>query len=303
MARKNARDPNTIELFPDLLEGLPSVEDIKKELLFQPLSSPVWSHQKARLIELYLHYFVMVTKHGTYIDGFAGPQVTDQPESWSAKRVLEREPRFLRNFFLCELDRSKVPKLEELWTIQPPRRKNESKRSCTVLHGDFNILVDEILASGTITEKEATFALLDQRTFECHWETVCKLAGHKKEGNKIELFYFLAVKWIHRSFGGIGTAGGQAKVNAWWGGPGWECLSGTSQNQLRDVMCERFTNELGYRYAYPFPIWSKEEGDGGSIMYYMIHATDHDDAPRLMFRAYKNAIQPLTPQEQFKLGL
>ncbi len=36
-------------------------------------SNPVWTHNKARFIMRYLRYFVFITKHGTYIDGFAGP--------------------------------------------------------------------------------------------------------------------------------------------------------------------------------------------------------------------------------------
>ncbi len=38
------------------------------------LERPLWTHNKAKLIERYLYYFVLVTKHGTYIDGFSGPQ-------------------------------------------------------------------------------------------------------------------------------------------------------------------------------------------------------------------------------------
>ena len=34
----------------------------------------IWTENKAKLIERYLYYFVLITKHGTYIDGFAGPQ-------------------------------------------------------------------------------------------------------------------------------------------------------------------------------------------------------------------------------------
>ena len=33
----------------------------------------IWTENKASLIARYLYYFVLVTKHGTYVDGFAGP--------------------------------------------------------------------------------------------------------------------------------------------------------------------------------------------------------------------------------------
>jgi len=65
---------------------------------------PLWTEHKARLIERYLYYFVLVTKHGTYIDGFAGPQEPDHPEMWSAKLVLESQPRWFRHFYLFDDD-------------------------------------------------------------------------------------------------------------------------------------------------------------------------------------------------------
>jgi len=39
------------------------------------------------------------------------------------------------------------------------------------------------------------------------------------------------------------------------------------------------------------------------IMYHMIHATDHPEAPKFMSRAYRRAVHPLEPIEQFKLDL
>jgi uncharacterized LabA/DUF88 family protein len=43
--------------------------------------------------------------------------------------------------------------------------------------------------------------------------------------------------------------------------------------------------------------------NGGAIMYYMIHATDHPEAPMLMSRAYRKTVMPLEPLEQLKLQL
>lgn len=284
------RDTETLALFPEL----PTPEQVEVVLL-RNLRHPIWSEHKARLIEKYLYFFVMVTKHGTYIDGFSGPQEPEKPETWSAKRVIESKPRFLRNFFLCELDPVKVEALKALVNEQPPKGKKESKRACSVIHGDFNERVDEVLSSGVITDKEATFALLDQRTFECKWGTVEKLARHKTSGNKIELFYFLAVKWIHRSMAGMLT--NEHRIADWWGRDDWPVLKGATQQQICDLVRTRFINELGYRHAIPFPIWEREGGEG-SIMYYMIHATDHPAAPGLMWRAYDQAIHPIQQAEQ-----
>jgi hypothetical protein len=230
-----------------------ALDSIPREPETKPIQSPVWTDNKARLIMHYLHYFVLLTKHGTYIDGFSGPQGECETDSWAAKLVLASEPRWIRHFHLCDESRSQVARLMELKNEQPTRggKGRKLNRNIHIYHGDFNAKVDEILAGGTISEKEATFCLLDQRTFECQWKAIEKLAAYKKSGNKIEIFYFLANGWLER-------------VKAW-------------------------------------PIFERE--NGGAIMYYMIHATDHPEAPKFMSRAYRRAVLPLEPIEQLTLDL
>jgi hypothetical protein len=67
--------------------------------VFKGLHRQIWTENKARMIGLYLRLFVYITKHGAYIVGFAGPQEPDMPEMWTAKLVLELEPKRLRQFF------------------------------------------------------------------------------------------------------------------------------------------------------------------------------------------------------------
>jgi hypothetical protein len=154
---------------------------------------PIWTENKAKLIERYLYYFVLITKHGTYIDGFAGPQDASRPDLWAARLVLENRPRWLRHFHLFELVPAKVTALETLKASQPlpDRAKHEPRRSITIYPGDFNTRVHELLQGGSIRPKEATFCLLDQRTFECRWASVKALAQHRSTGKKLELFYRL----------------------------------------------------------------------------------------------------------------
>ena len=61
------------------------------------------------------------------------------------------------------------------------------------------------------------------------------------------------------------------------------------------LFCDRFKAELGYKHANGWPIFSREKG--GKVMYHMIHATDHDEGPRLMHRAYLNALKRREPIE------
>lgn len=260
---------------------------------FDSLKDPLWTRNKALLIQRYLQLFVYITKHGAYIDGFSAPQKAGHHDKWSAKLVLESEPKFLRDFWLCDLSPDGHSLLEEL-----AAQHRSNKRRVDVLHGDFNVVVKEVLASGRITEKTATFALLDQRTFECSWNTVKTLAEHKKGGNKIELFYFLASGWLDRSLKAVGRPEKRAEVEAWWGRSDVDLLQGMDRTTRAGLMAERFQKELGYLSSTPFAIHSKRRG--GRIMYHMIHASDHPEAKTLMVRAYRQvsgrseevAIQP-----------
>ena len=240
---------------------------------------PLWTQNKALLIQEYIRLFTFITKHGVYIDGFAAPQQRDKFGMCSANLVLANEPQWVRTFYLCDLDANGVVKLQEIADAhQAPKRKIE------VIAGDFNKTVDDILASGAIGEKTATFALLDQRTFECEWETVRKLAQHKK-GMKIELFYFFASGWIDRSLAAATKPEKIGEIERWWGRDDWRDLRDVQGLDRARLLTRRFTEELGYAEAVPFAIHSR--GRNGRIMYYMIHATDHPDAIPLMLRSYR----------------
>lgn len=250
-------------------------------VLISTLERPIWTETKANLIQRYLQLFLYITHHGTYIDAFAGPQNNDS-DSWAAKLVLEMEPKWLRHFFLCEIKHNPYKQLAELIKSQPKvkNRVIEFKRA------DCNLWIkDYVLKSGVITENEAAFALLDQHSFECHWETVCMLADHKKQGNKIELFYFFPTGWLGRS---IKAQKDTSVLDKWWGNDEWNQLSGKSQSSAAEHMSARIRG-LGYKDVKAWPITQKSQGEG-RVMYHMIHASDHLEAPKLMYRAYTQLV-------------
>jgi three-Cys-motif partner protein len=257
--------------------------------------SAIWTANKALLIERYLYAFVFVTHDGSYIDGFAGPQL--DTANWAAKRVLESKPQWLKHFFLCELKPRSVHAIEQLKAAQPTVGKGKSARTIDIYPGDFNLTVHDVLKSFHLTEKEPTFCLLDQRTFECHWSTVKAIAAHKKTGNKIELFYFLACAWFVRAL--RATTVNTVRLDAWWGSQDWTRLTKMSDIERANAICRRMTDELGYKFAQPHPIYNRK--NSGRVMYYMIHATDHELAPGLMVRAYNGAVEP--PPEPQQLAL
>jgi three-Cys-motif partner protein len=272
-----------------------------KDIKFDRLRGPVWTEHKAKFIERYLLYFVYVTKHGTYIDGFAGPQEVDRPEMWAANLVLSNEPMWMRHFYLYDSAPQKYEMLKTLKENQPERDSKNRKinREIVIGLGDFNKLILELLNSKAIKQKEATFCLLDQRTFECKWSTVQALANYKEKGfNKIEIFYFLPNSWQDRALAGLTK--NKDLASEWWGGSDSETLKAMTPDTRMRLMCEKFRDELGYKYVTPWPIHEKEKGKG-AIMYYMIHATDHNDAPTLMARAYHNIVKPKETVQQLEL--
>ncbi|MDO9229318.1 MAG: three-Cys-motif partner protein TcmP [Syntrophales bacterium] len=282
------------------MENQPTLFDLPpestREKEFKQLRNPIWTENKAKLIECYLYYFVLITKHGTYIDGFSGPQEPDKPGMWSAKLVLESKPRWFKNFYLFEKDPTQISKLEALKTEIVNESDPRLKRKIEIYPGDFNELIPNVLATNPIREKEATFCLLDQRTFECHWNSLITLAGYKKNGFKIELFYFLTAAWLDRS---IAAVKNEMILENWWGNSGWSALRGMKNCKRAKFVASRIKDELHYESVVPWPIYSRE--DRGRVMYYMIHATDHPIAPGLMHRAYHKALSPKESPEQFEL--
>ena len=257
------------------------------------IQRPIWTENKARLIERYLYYFVMITKHGTYIDAFAGPQEPDKPEMWAAKLVLESKPKWFRHFYLFEQNKNKIKQLSILKDSLPELKEADSKREVAIFSGDSNSGICKLLASNCIGQKEATFCLLDQRTFECNWSTIEALARYKTEGRKIELFYFLANSWLDRA---LAAQKDVAVLERWWGRGDWSKLRQMKTQGRMEEFVKRFKSELGYESVKPWPIYERK--DGGNIMYYMIHATDHPNAPELMSRAYEKAVLPKEDFEQ-----
>jgi three-Cys-motif partner protein len=261
------------------------------EILLPRPEHPVWTGTKAHLIERYLYLFVLVTKHGTYIDGFAGPQRPDEPQMWSAKLVLESAPQRLRNIFLFDRKKLKVQMLCSLRRTQ----RSVPDRVIRIFHGDFNRGILRLLQRNKISQTEATFCLLDQWTFQCHWNTLVALAKYKGEGKpKIELFYFLAVRWLRRA---ITAVRHDILLQQWWGREDWAALKTMEPEQINCEIIERFKKELGYKFAVAWPIY--KQAGSKLLVYYMIHATDHSEAPKLMARAYNNAVVPRGKQMCF----
>ena len=271
-----------------------------EKLRVRNLKKPIWTANKAKFIYRYLKIFLQVTKNCAYIDGFAGPQregKADADSMWSAKLVAELEPRWIRKFFLFDASKSQVKRIRRMVESLPPRRAKEAKRQFIIKEGDVNVELPKVLGLRPITDRAAVFCLLDQRSFQCHWSTVQAVAGYKRSGMKIEQFYFFPIGWLDRSLTALKN---ESIGRAWWGRDDWRSLRDLGTIARGELVAERFRNELGYKHAFPWPIY--ERAGGGRIMYFMVHASDHDEAPKLMWRAYNQAVDP-SPKDAVQLEL
>jgi three-Cys-motif partner protein len=126
---------------------------------------------------------------------------------------------------------------------------------------------------------------------------VKEIAGYKPHGTrKIELFYFFANSWFARARAGIRN---MQILKDWWGRDDWKQLFTWKAQRCLDEMVDRFRSELRYWSVKPWPIF--KDPQGRSVMYWMVHATDHEKAPDQMTRAY-NAVG-LPKEVDNQLGL
>nr|WP_256370579.1 three-Cys-motif partner protein TcmP [Thalassococcus sp. S3] len=241
---------------------------------------PDQTNAKSKLIAEYIALFQRVTQGGLYIDGFAAPQSRRHEEAWTARRVLEIAPPRLRTFWLCDNDPNGLQQLEKLKTLH---HRNPRFRRVFVMPGDFNVTVHTLLKSNRLTRRAAIFALLDQRNTECHWATVQAIAK-RSSGMKIEQLYFFGSGWAHRSMKASKKPERLAEIDKWWGDRSWVDLRKLTKHDMVQRVVDRFADELGYAFVKPYPIYQSDDGKRKS--FHLIHASDHPEAPKLMYRAY-----------------
>lgn len=259
-------------------------------------SVPFSTRSKSELVADYVRRFQLITRGGLYVDGFAAPQRRHAEDAWTAKRVLEVEPKRIRGFWLFDIDPKGVRQLQSL---KQEHHLNPSWRRVNVIQGDFNAELHRFLYAKALHRDTAVFALLDQRSTECHWSTVQRLASRRGRRAKIELMYFCPTAWIHRSLKTRRLANSVENLDLWWGDNSWRHLPG-NQTELVEVVRRRFEAELGYEFvvAYPIPLQAHLK----RTSYHLIHASDHPEAPNLMAQAYRQKIMLQRSPEQQDFG-
>ena len=104
-------------------------------------------HFADQRIDEYIHLFLVVTKHGVYLDLFAGPQRASDTTNWSVRRVLDRRSvgnPAIHHYAVCDSDSRKAQRLRDLGQRHP---------SFCVYEGDVNRLVNVMLEDAPIRSR------------------------------------------------------------------------------------------------------------------------------------------------------
>jgi len=91
---------------------------------------PIWTKNKAKLIERYLLYFVYITKHGTYIDG-SQDHNSHRIQICGAAKLFWRVNPVGYEIFICstKIGSRFLDWKRERFTTPASRRKNERKKA------------------------------------------------------------------------------------------------------------------------------------------------------------------------------
>jgi three-Cys-motif partner protein len=258
-----------------------------------------WTEHKLDILTAYLNGFTSAAKNKAsstvYLDLFAGQaqnesRLTGLPIDGSAVRALRATPP-LSTVVLFELP-PKAAALRAKLTVEFPGR------DIRVLEGDCNARIDAALAGLSRLRWAPTFAFIDQQGTEIRWETLVKLAEHKRGSNyKVELWLLVAHAQLPRGLG-VRRETDEAfatRVDAMLGCTDWREayraridgeLDGTQfRAELTNWMRWRLEQTLGYRHTHAFEL----RNVSGSPVYSMVFATDNDAGNRIMSHLYGQA--------------
>jgi len=259
-----------------------------------------WTKGKLDLLRRYLDAFTATTKYKstsvTYLDLFGGqPQnkerLTDADLDGSARIALSvDDPPFatLRFFEMEPL----ATRLRASLVADFPNRNLE------VISGDCNATIAEALQELSPMNWAPTFAFVDPNGADVHWTTLSALSTFKKPtSTKTELWILVAAGMFSRNLRTDGTVpeSEATKLTRMYGTNQWRAiyeakLAGllepkAAREEYVNLMRWRLENVLGYKWTHSLEIFN----EGGSSLYHMVFATDHEAGHRIMTSLYNAA--------------
>jgi len=263
----------------------------------------IWTREKLQILERYLTAFNIAAKRSSeriYLDLFAGvpdnvDRKTGEAISGSPRIALSlTNPPFTRLHFF-ELP-GNARKVEDALRARYP------DRDFLVHPGDCNKEIIDALKDLESLRWAPSFAFIDPSGPDVHWETLARLAAHRKnQKTKIELWLLLPVDLFVRTLPVEGEVSVRpedaARITEMYGTGAWKHIyaarlrddirADDAREEYVNLMRYRLETILGYKWTHPFEVLNER----GRPIYHMIFATDHPAGTKIMTSIYNKAAQ------------
>lgn len=261
-----------------------------------------WTGIKLHYLDRYLQAYVTAAKSSlkrTYLDAFAGCgecvlKDTGTVIDGSALRALKTVPPFTEYHFI-EMDHDVARHLLE---------NVGGYDNVRVYQGDCNqLIVDEVLRPGGMSQRAASFAFLDPPGLNLRWVTIEALAKFRydpRHQRKMELLILYPFDMVINAK--LFNPSVADTLDAFFGGRKWRDVLTESQQlgeklpQRRERFVQFYCDNvkaLGYTYVYPHgPIYDKSRP-----LYYFVFATDHPAGDTIMRNVWQGKKPPILEDE------
>jgi three-Cys-motif partner protein len=270
-----------------------------------------WTRAKLKILNDYLPAFLQASSgrasEFVYLDAFAGEgrgidRLTGEEFHGSARIALEaqspnRAAQFTRLRYFEQAN--KAAELEAGFRSEYPAR------DVRVYGGDCNVEIPKALKDLQALRWAPTFAFIDPDGMEFHWETLKRLADHKrgyrsaatshKPEYKVELWLLFPTSGIVRTL-----ALDAAKVRpedewratALFGTDAWRAIyakrvagkfsAADAKEEYVNLIRWRLSEDLGYARTHPLEL----KNTRGTTIYHMVFATDNAAGDTIMADLY-----------------
>lgn len=281
-----------------------------------------WTRAKLAVLNDYLPAFLQASSgratEFVYLDAFAGEgrgvdRLTGEEFNGSARIALAAESpngvaRFTRLRYFEQA--SKARELEERFQTEYPNR------DIRVYGGDCNTEIPKALKDLQSLRWAPTFAFIDPDGMEFQWQTLERLANHKrgyratsspKPEYKVEMWLLFPTSGIVRT---LALDAGKLRPEDEWratelfGTDAWRAiydkrvagkLSGPeAREEYVNLMRWRLSEDLGYTRTHPLELKNTK---GGTI-YHMVFATDNAAGDAIMADLYAKTAKVIPEMRQ-----
>ena len=273
-----------------------------------------WTRAKLAILADYLPAFLTASggraSEFVYLDAFAGEgrgvdRLTGEEFNGSSRIAVEAAEAggFTRLRYFEQA--SKARELEEKFSAEYPNR------DIKVYGGDCNEQIPRALDDLHALRWAPTFAFIDPDGMEFAWETLARLADHKrgyrsaassKREYKVELWLLFPTSGIIRTLAldpSKVRLKDELRATRLYGTDAWRAIHRDRVDGLLDpseakdeyvnLMRWRLMEDLGYTRTHPLEL----KNIGGATLYHMVFATDNDAGDKIMSDLYRRTARQM----------